>query len=280
MKSKKTGIKIARCETIVAGNAIYRKISGRRTPPPKGKRAPRQNPTPDEMARLNEHNAIRCLSIKFDANFSPGDHHLMLTHEFAPTVEEAMRLLENFIRRLSRRYRKLGIPFRWITVTEYSRKRIHHHFIVTGGILPGEIAKIWGHGGVVDRTMHTKSFRKLAEYVIKETRKTFRDPDAALKRRYSCSRNVKMPPAKVEPVARADFEADPKPVKGYYVDRDTVYRGENPVTGKKYIEYTMISLAADPRIKKWNRGRTVKVPGEPMRGWYRGNMPKQLEMRC
>jgi hypothetical protein len=273
---KKT--KIARKDTVVANRAIYVKICDRRRPAPKGKRTAKGNPTPTEVARHNEHVAIRGLSIKLDANFLPGDYHLVLTYAGAPpTPEEAKRHIENFSRRIARKYKKMGVLCKWICTTEYMHGRIHHHFILTAGVPLGEIAAVWGYGRIRNSFLYGESFWKLARYIIKETRKTFSEPEAAFKRRYSCSRSVCTPEVRTEYVIMPDLEDDPKPLRGYSVDPDTIYRGMNPLTGRRDMESTMIAITDEPRIKRWRRGRIVK-PREPGAGWYKRHAPRQEGM--
>lgn len=79
-------------------------------------------------------------------------------------------------------------------------------------------------------------FRRLANYLAKEP-----DQENKLKEsRYSCSRNLKPPKTKIRSLKR--WAADPKPKKGYYIEKETFYEGKNPITGRKYRSYTMIRL--------------------------------------
>jgi hypothetical protein len=241
------------------------------------KRGPRRNPAVPEMEALNARNAARNLNILINANFKKGDSHIILTYAGdAPASGEAAKHFRNFIRRLSRLYKSFGIPLRWISSTEYANSRIHHHLIISGGVPLDAVSAKWNNGGIRGMTLYSRDYRALAEYLIKETRKTFRDPDNAFKRRYNCSRNLARPEARVEFVSAAAIEKDPVPAKGYYIDPETVYRGANPFTGGKYIEYTMISLADGPQMKK--RGRVYKPRSSGGRGWFKRNGPKQQIM--
>jgi hypothetical protein len=279
---KKSKAKIARRETIAAGRVLYVKETPRRRPAPKGKRAEKRNPTPERMLRLNEHHAIRELAIKIDANFTAGDLFETLTYagSVPPSEAEAKKRLDKFKSALLRKARQKGVPLRWVATTEYKHNRIHHHVIIGGGLTPEEVSALWPHGRTRTTFLYGETFRGLAEYIIKETRKTFRDPDTPFKRRYSCSLNVKTPPAKTEIVAHVDLDGDPRPPKGYYVDPDSVYRGENPFTGARYLEYTAISLTDEPRIKAWRRGKKTRPRNPASLSAYRKAAPRQTEMRC
>ena len=89
----------------------------------------------------------------------------------------------------------------------------------------------------------TGQYKDLAAYLIKETSKTYKENDGGHKQRYSCSRNLIMPTPKTEIVKKAaKWLPDPKPIKGYYIDKDTVYNGVDPFTGREYQHYTMVKL--------------------------------------
>ena len=52
-----------------------------------------------------------------------------------------------------------------------------------------------------------------------------------------------VPRPKTEIVRRAKkWLPDPRPAKGYYIDKDTVYNGIDPFTGREYQRYTMVLL--------------------------------------
>jgi hypothetical protein len=275
---RKTKLKLVRKDTTVAHRVIYVKVTEGRKRRPGEKRAAKKNPTSEEVRKHNEHMSVRFWSIKIDANFRIGDYHIVLTYAGdPPTHEETERIIENFLKRLARRYKAAGVPFKWVLTTECLHARIHHHLILGAGVPLDVIAKAWGHGRVRNSFLYGESFGGLAAYIIKETRKTFSDPDAAFKRRCSCSRNVKTPETRSEYIAKPDFDDDPKPLPGYSVDIDTIYRGANPLTGQRYMEYKMISDTDEPRIKRWRRGRPTK-PREPGAGWYKRNAPRQIRL--
>jgi hypothetical protein len=278
MKSK---AKNFRRETAVAGSNLYTKVSARKPSAPGCKRAPKKNPTSDQMFRVNEHNAIRRLSMELDANFRPGDHHLILTYAGLPPSEaEARKHVGNFLRRVTRLCKKEGLVPRWVLATEYDHTRIHHHVIMSAGLPLDSVCRLWPHGIVRNTFLYGKTFRWLAEYIIKETRRTFRDPDSTAKRRYSSSRNLVKPVTKVEYLSKMDFDADPKAPKGYSVEADTVYRGENPFTGARYMEYTALPLDDGPMPKRRRRGKTVRPRSSVSLSTYRKAAPRQERMDC
>lgn len=262
----------------VAGRTIFTKITGgRKERIPGQKRAPKEKPTPEAVKKMNEKYAVVNLSILLNYNFNPCDYHLTLTYAgIPPTPEEAKRFLDAWCRKMNLLYRKKGIIFKRISVTEYFHHRIHHHIVCTGGASMEEIGKLWPHGKIrVSALDETGDYRKLAEYLIKETRKHYRDPEAVSKRRYNCSRTIERPVTKKEEVSYKVFAEDPKPMKGYYIDQDSIYKGEDVLTGLPYVEFVQVSLTEDPRIKKYKRGRKTKIKN-PYIGWLDKFEPEQM----
>ena len=86
----------------------------------------------EEIREANRRQARRDLERLMNANFKPGDWHVVLTYrkEIRPSPEEARKELENFLARLRRRYRKFGFDLKYIVATEYVSKHIHHHLVV------------------------------------------------------------------------------------------------------------------------------------------------------
>ena len=213
------------------------------------------------MKKNNDMLATKMLTRLLNLNFFPGDYHTTLTYAEIVTVEEANRQLDNWIKRMRREYKKLGQEFCYIAVTEYKNHRVHHH-VVMNYIDSRIIDKQWKCGHIWLSTLDkSRNYRKLAEYLIKETQKTFRDPDNSTKRRWKPSRNLKRPVVKREWVSISQLFQnldELKPIKGYEIDKESVRKYTNPVTGLEHIEYQMISTESVPRLKVWRKGRKLK----------------------
>ena len=254
---KHTAAKFIR-EICVAGASIdvTLKLS---TAPGTGSRKPRRNPTPAAAQRNNDRIATKKLTRLMNGNFYPGDFHITLTYAGKePSPEAAKKNIKNFIRRMAREYEKQGLTFRWIEVTEYKHTRIHHHMVVSY-IDPRIIEKQWKHGHVRSVSLDkSRNYRKLAEYFIKETTKTMREPGNETKRRWRASRNLVRPIIKRERIAAADMSKAPKPLKGYEIIEETIHRFEHPFTGIEHLEYMMLSTDPVPRIKTWRKGKIVE----------------------
>lgn len=244
-------------ETCVAGRTIEteKKYSSRYNLG-SSKRAPNTKATPEDVMRVNERNAEKSLRRILNHNFMTGDLHLVLTYSGEePSQEQAKQDLDVFKRKLAKLFRKQEKTLKWVAVTEYKHKRIHHH-IVCSSIDIRELIAIWPHGHIRPSFLdNTGNYRKLAAYLIKETSKTFRDVDSISKRRYSCSRTIEKPEVKREIIPSKEWTEEPQPIKGYYIDQDTVREGIHELTGYPYQEYIMVSMDPEPRITKWDKGR-------------------------
>ncbi len=120
----------------------------------KGKRGKRRKAQKPKQNALNDKNAKRYLVQLANGNFHAGDLHTTLTYsaENLPgTVEEAEKIVNNYLRRIAYRRKKLGIdPLKYILVTEYKPdkdggwlKRVHHHIIMNGGMDRDEVEMMW-----------------------------------------------------------------------------------------------------------------------------------------
>lgn len=213
--------------------------------------------TNEAVQKNNDRLAVKMLARLLNMNFFPGDFHTTLTYAVDLSPEEAKHQLSLFISRMRNEYRKLGKEFYYVAVTEYKNKRIHHH-IVMNYIDSKIIDKQWKLGHIWLSTLdRSRNYTELAEYLVKETQQTFREPENSTKRRWTASRNLKRPIVKRERVSVAQLFAEPKAFKGYQIDKDSVRKFENLITGLEHKEYQMIATDPVPRIKTWRKGKIV-----------------------
>jgi hypothetical protein len=205
--------------------------------------------TPEEMQKNNQANAERTLRLRINANFKEDDIFTTITYrkEERPTPEEAKKIIKKFLTDLRKEYKKWGTPLKYINVTEYESKAIHHHILVNH--IPGVdtakiIRKCWRFGRPDFKYLdNTGQYKDLAAYLIKETSRTYKLHDGGHRQRYSCSRNLIKPPTKTEIMKAINWPANPIPKKGYYIDQDTIYNGTDPFTGRAFQRYTMIKIS-------------------------------------
>lgn len=243
-------------ETCVAGACID--VTIKLNTMAHGARKPKSNPTSDAVRENNDRLAEKNLTRLLNANFYPGDLHVTLTYEEAPTKEEAEKEKQNFLRRMSREFKKIEKEFRWVAVTEHENHRIHHH-IVMSYIDMRIIHKQWKRGHIRSSVLDaTRNYSVLANYLIKETQKTFRQASNATKRRYSCSRNLVKPIVVREVMSSVQLYEKPRDIKGYHIDENSIRYYTHPFTQLEHLEYMMVSTDPVPRVKKWRKGKVVR----------------------
>lgn len=245
-------------KTYEAGSTIevyktYSKRYGRKIP-----RGAKKGRTPPDVMKVNDRNAEAELRRVLNANFRPKDYHLVLTYEGEqpPSQEEAKAALERFIRKCRAEYKREGLEFKYVAVTEYLHTRIHHHIVVPRAEL-SRIVALWGGIVRVSVLDNSGQYGALAAYLIKETTKTMRVPGSLHKRRWTGSRNLIHPQPKVEVVKAKAWREEPKAIKGYILDRDSVRNGVSAVTGMPMQFYRLIAIAAQERQGQTSR----KQPG-------------------
>jgi len=156
-----------------------------------GKRRSRCKPTSEIQQKLNQKNAEKKLTRLVHSNFTEDDIALHLTYrhgEEPQTEEEAQHILSNYIRRLKRRYAKLGMELKYISCTEYGKTsgRVHHHVILSGGLDRDTIEKVWGLGYANSKRLqfNESGVTGLAHYIVK---------DKHFFKRWNQSRNLTIP---------------------------------------------------------------------------------------
>lgn len=166
---------------------VYTKAKGR------GKR---KKPTTEVQQQLNQRHAEGKLRRLLHTNFTAGDLFVTLTFDdshLPETVEDAQRLLQNFLRRLKRKYANLGLDAKYIYVLEYGQlhNRLHIHLILSGGITKEGLEKIWGLGAVSAEALRFEKdgLAALARYLTKGGESASRPTW----KRWSGSRNLEKP---------------------------------------------------------------------------------------
>lgn len=208
--------------------------------------------TPEEIKRQNETNRWKKVQRLILANFKAGDWHLILKYlpgKRPEDLKEAMEQRKKFIEEMRKAYKKAGIPFKWIAVTERGKKAktLHHHFVIEDVTMADLITvqlvkKLWSHGNVQFVSLYEDGeYEKLAEYIVKAETK-----EECHWCRYSRSRNMIVPKPKKEKIYRKRWIREPRAPVGWYVVKDSIWNGTNPVTGHPYQHYTIRRLRGGP----------------------------------
>lgn len=139
-----------------------------------GKRVKRK-PSTEAQKKLNQRHRKEKLIRLLHANFTPDDLEIHLTYrsgERPESDEEAARNLRNFIRKVKRTRKKLGLPpLKFIAVTERGKQggRYHHHVTLSGGIDRDTLESLWPHGYANSRRLQftEEGLAGLGHYIVK-----------------------------------------------------------------------------------------------------------------
>lgn len=197
--------------------------------------------TPEQIARRNQYNKMVRCRRKLRQHFRKNDLFVTLTYrreERPEDMKAAKKDFAEFIRKVRKKFRKAGAELKWICNIENGTKGAWHvHLVINRiqdiGII---IAEAWTHG-IVDMRLIDGDMAKLAPYITKEpcTEKRLKESS------YSSSRNLPIPEPKVKEILRPKiWKGDIKIPRGYYLDRDSVCEGINPVTQHPYRLYTLL----------------------------------------
>lgn len=221
------------------------------------KRGENVKPTRDEQKEINKRIAERKLRILMNANFGYGDYHLVLDYvrrkgEPPRSREEMRRDIAKFLRYARKEYKKLGIAFKYIHVMEIGEKGSRHHHLVVNRIDIQVLQECWykayeGHNRVkVFPLDDSGNYAKLAAYFIKYTDGHRTKEDGALMgKRWNSSKNLARPEPVIRVVRdRGVFRAEPKPLKGYYIVKESIRRGTHSpeYSGYGFLSYMMVKL--------------------------------------
>ena len=257
-------------QTIKAGNTIEVR-EGCRTKGrggPGRKRRLKTKPTSEEQEKINRNRQLKQLTVIINANFGTGDMHISLDYrvdERPESRKEAEAILNRFIARLKYWYKKRGLTLKRVSVTEVGKRgALHHHLVISEGITPQELKKLWPYGRVHITPLESNGdYIELAEYLIKKTDWEFSNAEEMKgKRRYNTSQNLVRPQQKTKKLKGNTINQNPKPYKGYYIPKKSIYQSKDQETGVEYIVYRMVKIEPDfsyrGKVRAYRTGKKRK----------------------
>lgn len=204
-------------------------------------RGPKLQRTPELMRRMNERNARKKLRRLLNLNFGKTSTHTVLTYNLAnrtTDAEKARQDLAKFWREIKKRCRRAGTVLKYVAVAEHGKRSIHFHCVIDCGLPLEVIQECWPHGVIHSTPLYSGDYAQLAEYLLKESSRTFNDPQLAVHRkRWTASRNLEQPVPVVEIVKADSWREQPKAPRGFYVLTDSVKSGVSEFTGWPYQYY-------------------------------------------
>lgn len=219
-------------------------------------RSPQGNCTSATMRKVNQKNSLKRLRRTLNTNFLDGDIFLTLTYENDSTmsIEDALCELKNFLRRLRYHYKRSGCNLKYISVTEYHDKRVHHHLVINRNEVCNS-SDYWTKGFASMKKLHTcGDYTRLAWYLLKETNHTIWQIDSPISKRWNSSRNLQKPVVKKTKVPSKSWRISPRAVKGYRLLKNSLELGYDNISGHVWQFYMMLKLQSDNRYKEGNDG--------------------------
>nr|DAZ37089.1 MAG TPA: protein of unknown function DUF1424 [Caudoviricetes sp.] len=220
------------------------------------KKKDKVKPTKEEQKKINTKVAERKLRLLIAANYGYGDYHLILDYirrkgQADRSYEQMKKDIQIFLRECRKLYKKAGIEFKYIHVMEVGKKGSRHHHLIVNRIDTKLLQQAWykayeGHNRVkVFPLDDSGNYAELASYLIKYTTEHIQDKDRLQGKRWASSKNLVHPQPQYEIVTqRSWFRKEPKPLAGYYIDKDSVEYGiESPeYYGYGWFRYRMVQL--------------------------------------
>jgi len=244
-------------ERIEAGNCIYVKNRhSRRSNSPKRPRGKKREVSTEEMEKANKDNARKKLQILVNANFTISDlwFDLHYNHGEEPgSLDQAGKDLTKYLRKVRDEFKAAGGELKYIAVTERGKEgAIHHHVLMNAGILSMErVGLIWGMGYGRFEFVYSADLTWLADYIFKQGEQSFREDDAACRKRWRSSKNLVRPQPKQKRIKASTWKDIPQPPKGYMVVADSIRTGFD-FFGFHWMEYRLCKIAPPPK-RDWAR---------------------------
>lgn len=214
---------------------------------PEGIRRRKLEPTPERIRKSNIRRRGDRLRQLMNANFTDRDFlSLTLTYrdgEEPQSIRQVRDDAADFVKRLRKCARLFGVDLKYIYVIGAGMHRRHVH--ITTNSLPdlAILTGCWIHGHVSMTPLYSDGqYRDLADYYIKNAMET-KEQEEALGEKpgqmYVPSKNLDKPIEIKRVIKSKEFRNDPKPRKGYYIEKGSVYQGWTEA-GFPLLRFTMI----------------------------------------
>lgn len=230
------------------------------------KRHKKQKASPEQIRKQNQRNKEKRIRRLIKANFKEGDMWVTLKYSKGTrkNIEEVKDNLTKFLNSMRTQYKKRGHALKFIYRMEVGAKGGVHIHILINRIDQANtdeiITKCWKRFGHVNyqNIYEAGGYADLAAYIVKEYEENteeyeqlslFEEYEQKELIKYSSSRNLIRPEPERTDYSRRTvrklIDDGPKPAKGYFIDPDSIVKGQNPYTGMSYLYYTEYRLTRD-----------------------------------
>ena len=209
---------------------------------PGEKRIPKKKLTTEQMEKVNQYNREKIARRKLRTHFQENDYFITLTYQpdrRPADMAAAKEDFKKFMRQVRSAYRKAGAEVKWIRNIEVGTKNGWHIHLVLNRIQDADliVRKAWPHGRVLFRLAYEQGgFADLAAYITKTPKTDPRLRESS----YSTSRNLPVPEPDTKIYRRWKTWRKIRIPKGYYLDKESLREGINPITGYRYRSYTLV----------------------------------------
>lgn len=197
--------------------------------------------TPLRQLRYQDKKAQENCRWKLNCNFSGGDLFLTLCFPpYKPVARETVRKsINTFLDTLRRIYRRNGKKLQYVYTVGMTKKGMAHIHMVLNKFDTDTITKCWQKIAGIPKSPkqeeksprvtirhldYSGEYRKLAEYLIKNSREQFYSSNKVHSKRFCASKGLKMPLVTKRILQKNRFWLEtPKPLPNYYIDPNSVY---------------------------------------------------------
>ena len=199
--------------------------------------------TPEEMDQQNRQNRARHVQLLILGNFKEGWHcTLTYSKEARPKdANEAKKILQKFHRRMKAKFRKAGVEYKWIGITEIGQRGAAHHHLILEDIhtetftTQKAVKECWEYMSNFSMLYEEGEYEGLADYLTKK--ETKEDVPGC---KVSHSRNLTLPKRKKRKMRSKSWLLDPKVPDGWELVKSSLWNGVNRYTGLPSQHYLLI----------------------------------------
>lgn len=246
--------------------------------------APAQGRTPINQLKYQDQKASRICGWKIAENFDKNDLWVTLNYPARQAIEsqKAKADISLLLVNLRRAYKKAGMELKYIYTAGRTKRGMVHFHMVINRFDTAIIAELWrkiSNGGTHFQHLYTNEYgyvdyKKIADYLIKNSQETYYRKDRIHKKRFCASLNLAMPVVEKRIVNAKTWKENPSSIKGYLLDKNSIYNGygwsDNGThwEGCRIQRYNLIHLG----ILCNKKHRKKKLPDIPQifddKSWY------------